>query len=41
MAAQGPLWRSGGDRGLYKTTDGGKTWTRILHISEDTGVSEV
>ncbi len=41
VAAQGPLWRSGGDRGLYKTTDGGQTWNRILHISDDTGVNEV
>jgi len=41
VAAQGPLWRSGGDRGLYKTTDGGRTWRRILHISDDTGVNEV
>ncbi|MBI5383717.1 MAG: glycosyl hydrolase [Verrucomicrobia bacterium] len=41
VAAQGPLWRSGGERGLYKTTDGGKTWQRILHISDDTGVNEV
>ncbi|MBI4661038.1 MAG: glycosyl hydrolase [Verrucomicrobia bacterium] len=41
VAAQGPLWRSGGDRGLYKTENGGKTWQRILHISEDTGVNEV
>ena len=41
VAAQGPLWSPGGDRGLYKTTDGGKTWTRILEISENTGVSEV
>ncbi|RME37897.1 MAG: glycosyl hydrolase [Planctomycetota bacterium] len=41
VAAQGPLWRSGGDRGLYKTTDGGKTWRRILHISDDTGINEV
>ncbi len=41
VAAQGPLWRSGGDRGLYKTTDGGETWERILHISDDTGVNEV
>ncbi len=40
-AAQGPLWNSGGDRGLYKTTNGGKTWQRILHISDDTGVNEV
>ena len=41
VAAQGPLWRSGGERGLYKTTDGGKSWERILYISEDTGVNEV
>jgi photosystem II stability/assembly factor-like uncharacterized protein len=41
VAAQGPLWRSGGDRGLYKTTDGGATWERILHISDDTGANEV
>ncbi len=41
VAAQGPLWRSGGDRGLYKTTNGGKTWRRVLHISDDTGVNEV
>lgn len=41
VAAQGPLWRSGGDRGLYKTTDGGKSWERILFISDDTGVNEV
>jgi len=41
VAAQGPLWRSGGDRGLYKTTDGGKTWAKILDISEHTGINEV
>ncbi len=41
VAAQGPLWRSGGDRGLYKTTDGGKTWERILHVNDDTGINEV
>jgi len=41
VAAQGPLWRDGGDRGLYKTTDSGKTWERILHISDQTGVNEV
>ncbi|MFQ3581905.1 glycosyl hydrolase [Chloracidobacterium validum] len=41
VAAQGPLWRSGGDRGLYKTTDGGQSWQRILDISPDTGVTEV
>ncbi len=41
VAAYGPLWSGGGDRGLYKTTDGGATWNRILNISEHTGVSDV
>src|SRR2546426_8105052 len=40
-AAQGPLWGPGGDRGLYKTTDGGRTWKNILNVSENTGVSDV
>lgn len=41
VAAQGPLWKSGGDRGLYKTTDGGKTWNKVLDIDQDTGINEV
>jgi photosystem II stability/assembly factor-like uncharacterized protein len=41
VAAQGPLWRSGGERGVYKTTDGGATWERVLHVSDDTGINEV
>lgn len=41
VAAQGPLWGPGGDRGLYKTTDGGKTWKNILDISENTGITDV
>jgi len=41
VAAQGPLWAPGGDRGLYKTTDGGKTWKDVLTISENTGVTDV
>ncbi|MHB1688900.1 MAG: VPS10 domain-containing protein [Ignavibacteriaceae bacterium] len=41
VAAQGPLWASGGDRGLYKTTDAGKTWKAVLTISENTGVSDL
>src|SRR5262245_40483544 len=41
VAAQGPLWGPGGDRGLYKTTDGGKTWKAILAVSENTGVTDV
>jgi photosystem II stability/assembly factor-like uncharacterized protein len=41
VAAEGPLWGPGGDRGLYKTTDGGKTWKDVLTIGENTGVVEV
>ncbi len=41
VAAQGQAWGSGGERGLYKTTDGGKTWERSLFISENTGVSDM
>jgi photosystem II stability/assembly factor-like uncharacterized protein len=41
VAAQGPLWGPGGDRGLFKTTDGGKIWSKILSISDDTGVTDV
>jgi photosystem II stability/assembly factor-like uncharacterized protein len=41
VAAQGPLWAPGGDRGLYKTTDGGATWTKVLNISDNTGVTDV
>ncbi|MEO0450727.1 MAG: glycosyl hydrolase [Pseudomonadota bacterium] len=40
VAAQGPLWSDGGDRGLYKTTDGGATWTAILTVDEYTGINE-
>lgn len=40
VAAYGPLWSAGGDRGLYKSTDGGETWTPILTISEHTGINE-
>ncbi len=40
VAAHGPLWNDGGDRGLYRTTDGGETWERILDIDEHTGINE-
>ncbi|OGU12818.1 MAG: glycosyl hydrolase [Ignavibacteria bacterium GWB2_35_12] len=41
VAAQGPLWGPGGDRGLYKTADGGKNWEKVLTISDNTGVSDI
>ena len=41
VAAQGPLWGPGGDRGLYKTKDGGRTWTASLTVSENTGITDV
>ncbi len=41
VAAQGPLWSAGSERGLYKTTDGGKTWKLILSAGEYTGANEV
>ena len=41
VAAQGPLWSSGGERGVYKTTDGGDNWERVLFVSDDTGINEV
>ncbi|MEW6071397.1 MAG: glycosyl hydrolase [Planctomycetota bacterium] len=41
VAAQGPLWSPGGDRGLYRTTNGGETWECVLAISENTGVTDV
>ena len=41
VTAIGPLWTSGGDRGLYKTTDGGQTWKAVLTISADTGVTDL
>lgn len=41
VAAQGPLWGPGGDRGLYKSEDMGKSWNKILEISENTGVTDI
>ncbi len=40
-AAYGSLRYKGGDRGVFKTTDGGKTWKNVLHISDYTGVYEI
>lgn len=41
VAVQGPLWSSGGERGLYKTSDGGKSWRCVLHINEWTGATDL
>ena len=41
VAAEGSIWGPGGDRGLFKTTDGGKTWNKVLDISENTGVNNI
>jgi photosystem II stability/assembly factor-like uncharacterized protein len=41
VAAIGPLWKEGGERGVYKTTDGGKTWEQVLKIDEHTGVNDL
>ena len=41
VAVQGPLWSSGGERGFYRTTDGGQTWTRTLGNNQWTGVTDI
>ncbi len=41
VAAQGSVWGPGGERGLYRTVDGGKTWQRTLHVDDDTGATDV
>lgn len=41
VAALGDLWAAGGERGVYKTTDGGLTWKRTLHVDDETGATEL
>jgi photosystem II stability/assembly factor-like uncharacterized protein len=41
VAAVGRLWGPSKERGVYKTTDGGKTWTNVLFVNEDTGVVDI
>ena len=41
VSSQGPLWSKGGQRGLYKTSNGGKTWEHVLKIDEWTGVTSL
>jgi len=41
VAAQGPLWSKGGERGLFKTVNGGNTWKQVLGNKEWTGVTDI
>jgi photosystem II stability/assembly factor-like uncharacterized protein len=41
VAALGQLWGANPERGVYKTSDGGKTWSQVLKINDDTGVSDI
>jgi photosystem II stability/assembly factor-like uncharacterized protein len=41
VAAIGPLWSKGGERGVYRTKDGGKTWEAVLTVDEHTGVNDI
>jgi len=41
VAATGNLWGSGGERGVYKTSDGGKTWKQALKVDDDTGANDL
>lgn len=41
VASQGPLWSKGGERGLFKSTDGGETWNKVLGGNEWTGVTDI
>ena len=41
VAATGDLWGPGGERGVYKTIDGGKTWKQVLKVDDDTGANDL
>jgi hypothetical protein len=41
VAAGGPLFGPGGDRGVYKTTNGGQTWTQVLKTDAETGATDL
>src|SRR5687768_16668140 len=41
VAAEGPLWAGGGERGVFRSSDGGGTWTQTLQIDENTGVTDI
>src|SRR5712691_12516168 len=41
VAATGTLWGAGGERGVYKTTNGGLTWKQVLNVDDDTGANDL
>lgn len=41
VAAEGPLWSSGGDRGVFKSEDGGESWENVLQVSDETGATDL
>ncbi len=41
VAAVGPLWAAGGERGVFKTTDGGRTWRNGLSVDQHTGAADL
>ncbi|HUF50776.1 MAG TPA: hypothetical protein VMN60_08085 [Longimicrobiales bacterium] len=41
LSAQGPAWSDGEERGVFKTTDGGRTWRKVLYVNERTGAFEL
>jgi len=41
VAALGPLWSDGSERGVFKTTDGGRSWRKVLYVDEKTGAADV
>lgn len=41
VAAEGPLWSAGGERGVFRTEDGGETWSHVLDIDPNTGVTDL
>lgn len=41
VAATGPLFGAGGERGVFKTTDGGKRWKQVLTVDDETGANDL
>jgi photosystem II stability/assembly factor-like uncharacterized protein len=41
VAAQGDIHRKSGARGVFRTTDGGRTWTKTLYVDDETGIEKL